>query len=139
MKSVYHAIAASDHVEVNISPLIDVVFLLLIFFVVTTVFVEETGVEVDRPQASEAQDLDSRSLMLALTTDGRIMAGNREVMINSIRGIVAQHVHGHPDAPVIILADQNARTGPLVSIINECKRAGARHVSIAASRGEERR
>jgi len=136
MRSVYSAAAASEQVDINISPLIDVVFLLLIFFVVTTVFVEETGVEVDRPRASEAQDLDRRSLMLALTQDGRIMAGGREIMLNSVRGVVAQHLHGNPDSPVIILADRDARTGPLVSIVNECKRAGARQVSIAASREE---
>ncbi len=130
--------AAGEQVDVNISPLIDVVFLLLIFFVVTTVFVEETGVEVSRPRATEAQDLDRRSIMLALTQDGRIMVGGREILLNSVRGVVAQHLHGNPETPVIILADRDARTGPLVSIINECKQAGARQVSIAATREGER-
>lgn len=120
-------------VEINMSPLIDCVFLLLIFFIVTTVFVEETGVEIQKPQAASAQDLDRHSIMIALTADGRIVYGGREIGLNGVRGVVARQLRER-DVPVIILADGDARTSPLVDIIDECKLAGAKQVSIAAVR-----
>ncbi len=120
-------------VDINMSPLIDCVFLLLIFFIVTTVFVEETGVEVQKPQAASAQDLEKQSILIALTEDGRIVYGGREIGLNGIRGVVARQLR-EKEAPVIILADANARTSPLVDIIDECKLAGAKQVSIAAAR-----
>lgn len=117
------------------SPLIDCVFLLLIFFIVTTVFVEETGVEIQKPQAASAEDLEKNSIMIALTADGKIVFGGREIGINGVRGVVARQLR-EKDAPVIILADADARTSPLVEIIDECKLAGAKQVSIAANREE---
>jgi biopolymer transport protein ExbD len=113
------------------SPLIDCVFLLLIFFIVTTVFVEETGVDIQKPQAASAQDMDKHSIMIALTADGRVVFGGREIGLNGVRGVVARQLRER-EAPVIILADSDARTAPLVDIIDECKLAGARQVSIAA-------
>ena len=125
--------ASGRGVDINLSPLIDCVFLLLIFFVVTTVFVEEPGVGVDRPQAASARDLDRHSILIALTPDGRIVYGGREVPLNSVRGLVAGLLKARP-VPVIVVADQAARTGRLVDVIDECKLAGAERVSIAASR-----
>ncbi len=120
--------------DVNISPLIDVVFLLLIFFVVTTVFVAETGVDVEKPKAMSARDLDRRSIMLALTGEGHIVFDGREVNLNSVRGIVARQLRAQSGRPVIILADRKSHSGRLVEIIDECKLAGAEQVSIAAAR-----
>ena len=130
MKRVTMSNEAQQGVGVNMSPLIDCVFLLLIFFIVTTVFVEETGVTVDKPKAASAQQLDKHSILIALTRDGRIVFGGREIGINGVRGIVRQQLKNR-DAPVIILADANATTSPLVDIIDECKLAGAKEVSIA--------
>jgi len=126
-------LSEQEGVEVNMSPLIDCVFLLLIFFIVTTVFVEETGVEIHKPQAASAQDLDKHSIMIALTADGKVIYGGREIGINGIRGIVARQLR-EKESPVIILADGDARTSPLVDVIDECKLAGAKQVSIAANR-----
>jgi len=120
-------------VQINMSPLIDCVFLLLIFFVVTTVFVEETGVDVQKPRAASARDIEKQSLQVALTEDGGIVYGGRRIGLNSLRGIVAQQLR-EKMVPVIIIADARARTGPLVDVIDECKLAGARQVSVAARR-----
>ena len=133
MKRVTLSEQAERGVEVNMSPLIDCVFLLLIFFIVTTVFVEETGVEVQKPRAASAQDMDKHSIMIALTPDGKIVYGGRQIDLNSVRGLVAQQLR-QKEAPVIIIADSSARTGPLVDLIDECKLAGAKQVSIAAQR-----
>lgn len=120
-------------VEINMSPLIDCVFLLLIFFIVTTVFVEETGIDISKPRAASAQDLERHSIMIALTADGRVIFGGHEIGLNGVRGVVARQLR-EKDAPVIILADRDTRAAPLVELIDACKLAGAQQVSIAATR-----
>ena len=70
---------SASNEEINISPLIDVVFILLIFFIVTTVFVEETGVDVTKPQASSAVDLEKNSILIAITDTGKVIYGGREI------------------------------------------------------------
>lgn len=120
-------------VDINMSPLIDCVFLLLIFFVVTTVFVEETGVEISKPRAASAQELDRHSIMIALTADGRVIFAGNDIGLNGVRGLVARQLRER-QAPVIILADREARTAALVDLIDACKLAGAEQVSIAATR-----
>lgn len=135
MKRVTLAADSESGIDVNMSPLIDCVFLLLIFFIVTTVFVEETGVDVDRPQAVSAVRLDRQSIMIALTPDGEIVYGGRTIALDSVRGVVARQLRER-DMPVIILADRDSRTGRLVELMDECKLGGATHVSVAAGRKE---
>ena len=69
---------AEEAMDINISPLIDMVFILLIFFIVTTVFVEETGVEVEKPEAASAMQLDKNSVLIAVTTKGQVVYGGKE-------------------------------------------------------------
>jgi len=119
--------------EINIAPLLDMVFILLIFFVVTTVFVEETGVAIQRPTAASAEQLDKQSLLIAVTQDGRIVYGGREFPRNGVRGLVAREIREH-DLPVILLVDRHADSGTLVDVIDECKLAGAKNVCVAATK-----
>ena len=133
MRYNYNEHTSNEHPEINISPLVDMVFLLLIFFIATTVFVEETGVEVQKPKAASAQSLEKKSILLAITADGRIVYGGREIRLNELRGLVSRLLR-EQEMPVIILADENSRSGVLVDVIDECKLAGAKQVSIAAER-----
>jgi len=126
-------VETSESVEINMAPLIDMVFLLLIFFMVTTVFVEETGVEIRKPRAASASDLQKRSILIAVTPEGRVVYGDREVGVNGVRGLVARLLRAG-EMPVIVLADQASRTGAVVQVIDQCKLAGAKQVSIAATR-----
>lgn len=119
--------------EINMAPLIDIVFLLLIFFMVTTVFVEETGVEVQKPRAASSENLEKKSILIAVTADGRIVYGGRDIGLRGVRGVVARLLRDE-EMPVIILADESSRSGVVVDVIDECKLAGARQVSIAAER-----
>ncbi|OGV65002.1 MAG: biopolymer transporter ExbD [Lentisphaerae bacterium RIFOXYA12_64_32] len=119
--------------EINMAPLIDMVFLLLIFFMVTSVFVEETGVEVQKPVAASAGDLERSSVLIALTQDGKVVYGGREIGVNGVRGTVARLLQNR-DLPVILIADENSRSGLVVDVIDECKLAGAKRVSLAANR-----
>ncbi|MBT3191692.1 MAG: biopolymer transporter ExbD [Verrucomicrobia bacterium] len=138
MKRIALQSLTSEGIEINMSPLIDCVFLLLIFFIVTTVFVEETGVEIEKPQAASATELAKHSVLIALTPEGRIIYGGREISLNSVRGIVAQQLR-QQDAPVIIMADQESYTGQLVTLMDECKLGGATRVSVAAGRESQNR
>jgi biopolymer transport protein ExbD len=115
---------------VDISPLIDCVFILLIFFIVTTTFVDETGVEVDKPQAASSVQLEKTSIMIAITANGEIVYGGNEIGISGIRPLVKRMMQKE-EVPVIIQADQNVMSGLMVRVIDEAKLAGAVKVSIA--------
>lgn len=118
---------------VDISPLIDCVFILLIFFIVTTTFVEETGVEVDKPQAASSVQLEKTSILLALTEKGEVVYGGRAIGISGVRQLVKLMLQKE-DVPVIIQADAAAPSGLLVRVIDEAKLGGATKVSLAARR-----
>ncbi len=122
----------SGETAIDMSPLIDCVFILLIFFIVTTVFVEESGVEVDRPQAASASQLEKTSILIALTEAGEIVYGGRDIGISGVLPLVKQLVQSE-DIPVIIQADKASASGLLVRIIDEAKLAGATKVSVATS------
>lgn len=117
--------------DINISPLIDMVFILLIFFIVTTVFVEETGVEVTKPQAASAIQLEKQSILIAITSNGNVVYGGREIGVSGIRAQVRRILQDDPKTPVIIQADETVPTGLLVRVIDEAKLAGAPHVNIS--------
>jgi len=119
--------------EINISPLIDMVFILLIFFIVTTVFVEETGVEVTKPQAASQVQLEKNSILLAITANNNVVYGGREIGVNGVRGIVKRLVQEDSNMPVIIQADESVPTRILVRVIDEAKLAGANSVNISTT------
>lgn len=120
---------ASDS-HIDISPLIDCVFILLIFFIVTTTFVEETGVEVDKPQAASAVQLEKNSIMIALTDEHEVVYGGREIGIGGVQPLV-KRILQKEEVPVIIEVDRNSNSGMLVRIIDEAKLGGAKNVSVA--------
>ena len=119
--------------EINVSPLIDMVFILLIFFIVTTVFVEETGVEVDKPQSASAVALEKNSILLAVTCQGQVVYGGREIGVAGVRPLV-QRLTQAEDMPVIIHGDENSNYGLIVRVIDEAKLGGAQNVSLASER-----
>lgn len=123
-----------DGAGIDMSPLIDCVFILLIFFIVTTTFVEETGVEVDKPQAASSVQLEKTSILLALTAKGEVVYDKRDIGINSVRATVRRLLQKESDVPVIIQADETAPTGLLVRVIDEAKLGGALKVSLATSK-----
>ena len=121
---------------IDLSPMLDCVFILLIFFIVTTTFVDETGVEVDKPQAASAAQLEKTSIMIALTKKGEVVYGGREIGINGVQPLVKRMIQKE-DVPVIVQADKEAPAGLLVRIIDESKLAGATKVSIASARNQK--
>ncbi|MCS7048378.1 MAG: biopolymer transporter ExbD [Verrucomicrobiae bacterium] len=120
----------ASEASLDISPLIDCVFILLIFFIVTTVFVEETGVEVDKPQAASAEKLEKNSILIAVTAKGEVVYGGREIGISGVQPLVRRMTQKE-DLPVIVQVDRAAQAGIFVRVIDEAKLAGAKKVSIA--------
>ncbi|MEO0481641.1 MAG: biopolymer transporter ExbD [Planctomycetota bacterium] len=127
--------AADDQTEsvVDISPLIDCVFILLIFFIVTTTFVEETGVDVNKPQSSSAEALDKNSMLLAITPAGNVYFGGQDIGIGGVQREVKRELQKDPNTPIIIQADRDATVGIFNRVLDEVNLAGATQVSISNS------
>ena len=119
-----------DLEEINISPLIDMVFILIIFFIVTTVFVEEPGVEIRKPFAASAKDLDKNSILIAITDSSKVVYGGREIGVGGVRPIVRRLMQKE-SMPVILQVDVQAAAGTVVRVVDESKLGGAERVSIS--------
>ncbi len=120
--------------DINISPLIDLVFLLLIFFIVTTSFVKETGVDVQRPVASTAVSKEKSTILIGVTDDGRIFFDKKQIDIRSVRAHVERSLAENPETGVVIVADKKSHTGTVIKVLDQCRLARAKKISIAASR-----
>jgi biopolymer transport protein ExbD len=118
--------------QIGIAPLIDMVFILLIFFLVTTSFARETGITVDKPTATTARTLEKESILVALTSRGTIHVEERQVDLAGLRNVIKRSLARRPDRPVVIIADRNASTGRVVDVMDTCRTAGAKKVSLAS-------
>lgn len=118
---------------IDMSPMIDCVFILLIFFIVTTTFVEETGVEVDKPQAASSVRLEKTSILLALTANGDVVYGGRAIGLSGVQSLVRRMLQ-QENVPVVVQADAAAPAGLLVRVVDEAKLGGAQKVSVATAR-----
>lgn len=119
-----------DVAELNISPLIDMVFILLIFFIVTTVFVEEPGVDILKPPALTSRDLSKNSILIAVTNTNDVVYGGQNIGIAGVRSVVRRLTLKEP-TPVILLVDEYSAAGVVVRVIDESKIGGADIISIS--------
>ena len=117
---------------IDMGPLMDLVFILLIFFVVTSSFSRETGVDVTKPQAQSASQLEKENLLIAITREGTIHINERQVDLASLQDILKQSLAKTPDREAVIIADKGSETGVLVQVIDACNLSGVKKVSIAA-------
>jgi biopolymer transport protein ExbD len=127
-----HGLRQKTGTELNITPMIDVIFILLIFFLATTSFVKETGVEVERPSAATAEHQERGNILIAISENGEIWMGNHMLDIRSVRANVERALAENPEGTVIITADKASRTGLLVQVMDQARLAGVSSVSIAA-------
>ena len=117
---------------VDIAPLMDMVFILLIFFIVTSTFTRETGVDVSKPRAQSAAEVRKESIMIAITRSGTIHVNERQVSIKGLRDVLEQMLAKNPGREVVVIADKESNTGVMVDVIDAANLAGSRKVSIAA-------
>ncbi|MGJ8650374.1 MAG: ExbD/TolR family protein [Opitutaceae bacterium] len=123
----------NDNVEINLSPMIDMVFILLIFFIVTTVFVEETGVEVNKPEAAAAIQLEKNSILIAVTADNKVIYGGRDIGVGGVAPVV-KRLTLQEDIPVIIQTDAAANHDTFARVYGEAKLAGAKSINFSTKR-----
>ena len=116
--------------EINLSPMIDCIFILLIFFIVTTVFVEEPGVDVFKPDATTDSDLEKNSIIIAITAENKIVYGGRELGVAGV-GARVRALLNRDELPVIIQADALADHGVFSDVWSEVKNAGAKKISLS--------
>jgi biopolymer transport protein ExbD len=123
----------TDQGDINISPMIDMVFILLIFFIVTTVFVEEPGIEVQREYASSSARLDKNSLLIAISDQDKIFYGGKEVGVGGIRPIISRFLQQDDRTPVIVQVDSQSSAGMVVRVVDELKIARAKQISVSTA------
>jgi biopolymer transport protein ExbD len=121
----------SGETNVDISPLIDCVFILLIFFIVTTTFVEEKGLDVDKPAPSPpTQSQDDQPIVFNVNKDGRIFFRDREIRIGGVIDVVKRELDSEEQAIIIKPAD-SAQSGMVIQVADTARQAGARNISLA--------
>lgn len=118
--------------ELNMAPLIDMVFILLIFFLVTTSFVKETGIDVNRPTAATAASQQKMAILIAVDESDRIFIDQREIDVRAVRANVERALAENPEGAVVVVADRASSTGTAIEVMDGCRMAGAATVSLAA-------
>lgn len=124
----------SEDIELNMSPLIDMIFILLIFFLVTTTFVKESGVEVNRPIAASTEAKDETNIVIGVTKDGMVWIENQQIDIRSVRSRMERFKHENPDGNVVITADKDSKFGISIEVLDQVRLAQIRNVVVAASK-----
>jgi len=119
-----------EKVDINLSPMIDCIFILLIFFILTTVFVQETGIEVDKPETAGSVPLDQNSILIGITADERVFYGGQEIGVSGVRPTI-RRILLTEDVTVVIQSDKNATHGVFARVFGEAKAAGAEEIHFS--------
>ena len=118
---------------IDLTPMLDVVFIMLLFFIVTTSIVKESGIDVNRPSASTTKKKERASILVAITQNGDIWIQKRRIDIRSVRANMERLHAESPEGTVVIQADKLSETGVLVDVMDQIRLAGVESISVAAS------
>ena len=118
--------------EVNLTPMLDVVFIMLIFFIVTASFVKEAGIDVTRPQAGTAVRKERGNILIAITENDQVWMDRRQVDPRALRANIERLHAENPQGSVVIQADKNSKNGLLVQVMDAARASGVSNVSLAA-------
>jgi len=132
-RSLSYSREVEDEQEINITPMLDVVFIMLIFFIVTASFVKESGIEVDRPSAVTAVVKEKGNILVAVTASGQIWINRRQVDPRAVRANIERLHAENPQGSVVIQADKSSTTEMLIQVMDAARQAGVSNVSIAAT------
>ena len=124
-----------EETEINITPMLDIVFIMLIFFIVTTSFIRETGIDPQRPEAVTAARQDRGNILIAISATGQIWMDKRQVELESVRQRIEQARNESPESTVVIIADERSETGILIDLMDQIRLGGILNVSVAAQSG----
>ena len=123
-----------EEAGVDISPLIDMVFILLIFFMVTTTFVKDAQVELDRPSAASANPASTKAIRVTLDKRGEVYVAGRPVRPWLLQSTVREMLRGGEDKPVLVITDEGVQAQKLLTVIDQCRLAGAKDVAVATEK-----
>jgi len=118
--------------EINMTPMLDVVFIMLIFFIVTASFVKEAGIDVNRPEAATAVKKERANILVAISDKGEIWINKRQIDVRAVQANIERLKAENPQGSVVIQADKKATTDMLIKVMDASRAAGAFDVSIAA-------
>ncbi len=120
--------------KINLTPMLDVVFIMLIFFIVTATFVKEVGLDVNQPEDDKPKtvDPDKKSIVVRITSRDRIIIAQRDVDIRAVRANIERLHAENPEAPVIIQPHPESTTEKMIHIMDSARQAGVYNVSLAA-------
>jgi biopolymer transport protein ExbD len=126
--------ATEEDNEVNLTPMLDVVFIMLIFFIVTASFVKESGIDVTRPDSNQQQqESKKKSILISITRTNEIWIQKRRIDVRAVRANVERLLAENPESAVIVQAAEDAENGTFVRVLDQARLAGAINLSIAAS------
>ena len=126
---------AEEETEINITPMLDIVFIMLIFFIVTTSFIKETGIDPDRPEAQTAEPDRRGNILIGISEADQIWMNKRKIEIGQVRAMVESAVAEVPESSAIIIADKESATGTLIDVMDQVRLGGVSNISIAAELG----
>ena len=129
-----HTEHEAQSIGLNLTPLIDMMFILLIFFIVTSSFVKESGINVNRPTAKTAVRKERGNIIVAIDKDGNVWIDRHQVDVRAVRAKVERMKSENPEGEVVIVADKASHTGTLVQVMDQVRLAGVSNISIAASK-----
>jgi len=133
MRKPFSRVTSSDEeADIDITPMLDVVFIMLIFFIVTSTFVKEAGIDVNRPQAATAVKKAKANILIAIDANDNIWIDRRQVDIRSVRPNIERLHAENPQGSVVIQADKESKTDTLIQVMDASRQAGVFNVSIAA-------
>ena len=125
----------NDESEINITPMLDIVFIMLIFFIVTTSFVKEISIDVNRPTKSPIKEQKKSDVISVRILDsGQILIQERLISIDAVRANIESSLALKPQASVVVVSDRDADAGLLVRVIDQSRLAGASSVSLGAQK-----
>jgi biopolymer transport protein ExbD len=132
MRQAVRSVGRQEESEIDLTPMLDVVFIMLIFFIVTASFVKEAGIEVDRPEALTAESQDKANILIAIGPNNDIWIDRRRVDKRAVRAYVERLHADNPQGTVVIQADKDATTDTLIEVMDAARGAGVYTVAIAA-------
>jgi biopolymer transport protein ExbD len=121
-----------DEAGIDLTPMLDVVFIMLIFFIVTASFVKEAGVDIERQYAASAEKQDTGNILIAITDSGQVWIDRRQIDVRAIRANVERLHAENPQGAVVVQADKDSKNGVLVQVLDAVRLAGVENVSLAA-------
>ena len=123
--------AAEDEAQIDLTPMLDVVFIMLIFFIVTASFIKESGIEVNRPEASTSQPKENVNILVAISATNEIWMDQRRIDVRSVRANIERLHAENPKGAVVIQADNQSNTETVAAVLDAAREAGVFDVSLA--------